>query len=126
MQVELMFGVLIVRTKRSNKRHQQLVLSVLLILITVFALGAVNIPLANKADMEAETVTVVVCKGESLWEIAERFDNNLMNLHKYIDIIMEYNKLENTVLQPGQYLEIPVYHVIDKRVAMKMNLTLLK
>ena len=67
-------------------------------------------PLSTEAlDEPLTVITVSVEKGDSLWEIAERFDNNKMDLRRYIYIIEQYNRLDTSVLQPGQQLRIPVY-----------------
>jgi LysM repeat protein len=66
-------------------------------------------PLKTEAHEPLNYVTVVVKKGDSLWKIAEKYDNNKMDLRQYIYIIEKYNHLDNSVLQPGQRIILPVY-----------------
>jgi LysM repeat protein len=66
-------------------------------------------PIPLEAHEPLKVVTVIAEKGDSLWKIAEKYDNNHMDLRQYIDIIQDYNKLDDTLLQPGQHLLVPIY-----------------
>ncbi len=96
--------------RRSKEAQKTLILQVLLIFICLSALGIMIFPASTEAQEQVKIITVTVNKGDSLWKLAEKYDNNQMDLRKYVDIIQEYNKLNNVTLQPGQQLKIPVYH----------------
>ncbi len=81
---------------------------VLMLIILVFAYQLVKPPTID-AHEPLHVVQVIVEKRDTLWEIADRYDNNKMDLRKYIYIIEKYNKLDDTALQPGQRLNIPIY-----------------
>jgi nucleoid-associated protein YgaU len=91
-----------------KKRLQLFCLLALSTIILVFFTHMVKPPALN-AHEPVEVITVYVQKGDSLWKIAERYDNNRMDLRRYIDLIQAYNNLTHTVLQPGDRLEIPLY-----------------
>ena len=55
-------------------------------------------------------VTVVVNEGDSLWKIADRFSTKETDIRNYINHIQEVNTLNNSVLQPGDILLVPVWH----------------
>lgn len=98
------------RVRRSKKAQKTLILQVLLIFSCLLAWGIMIFPSSTEAQEQVKIITVTVNKGDSLWKLAERYDNNQMDLRKYIDIIQECNNLNNVTLQPGQQLKIPVYH----------------
>lgn len=95
--------------KRSKRRAAKTILTIAVIFILAVSLGQLFKPKSTAASEPVEIVTVIVNRGDSLWKIAERHDNNKIDLRKYIDIIQKYNGLENTVLQPGQRIKVPVY-----------------
>lgn len=97
-------------SRRSKKAQKALILQVLLIFSCLSALGIMIFPASTEAQEHVKIITVTVNKGDSLWKLAEKYDNNQMDLRKYIDIIQECNKLNHVTLQPGQQLKIPVYH----------------
>lgn len=98
--------------RRNKKRtRRSAILIVTIIFLLAVGLGQLFKPgiTATAASEPVQIVTVIVDRGDSLWKIAERHDNNKIDLRKYIDIIQKYNGLENTVLQPGQRIKVPVY-----------------
>lgn len=98
--------------RRNKKRtRRSAILIVTIIFLLAVGLGQLLKPgiTATAASEPVQIVTVIVDSGDSLWKIAERHDNNKIDLRKYIDIIQKYNGLANTVLQPGQRIKVPVY-----------------
>lgn len=95
--------------RRPKKRAAKTIFTLAVLFIFAFSLGQLFKPEATAASEPVEIVTVIVNRGDSLWEIAERHDNNKIDLRKYIDIIQRYNGLDNTILQPGQRIKVPVY-----------------
>ena len=94
------------RLKR--KRARVIFFSIILLLILVLAYQLIKPPFID-AHEPLEVVRTIVKKGDTLWDIADRYDNNKMDLRKYIYIIEIYNNLDTATLQPGQRLNIPVY-----------------
>lgn len=100
------------REQRKIRRNRQRIAFLLILFFCMAAFVAYHAvkPLSTEAvDQPFTVVTVVVLKGDSLWKIADRYDNNKMDLRQYINIIESYNRLDTAVLQPGQRLNIPVY-----------------
>lgn len=101
------------RTYRKAQRQRARGLAIIAASIMIVLLAAFVWPMLKPASTEAleqvQIVTVTVAKGESIWAIADRYDNNQMDLRKYIDIICGFNNIKNGVLQPGQRINIPIY-----------------
>lgn len=100
------------REQRRIKRRKQRLLFFTILIVCFIVIIAYNFfrPLSTEAqDEPLKIVSIVVDRGESLWEIADRFDNNKMDLRRYIYLIERFNQLDTAVLQPGQRLNIPVY-----------------
>lgn len=51
---------------------------------------------------------IIVDEGDSLWKIAERFNNNKMDIRNYINLIQQHNALNNDFLQPGDIIKVPL------------------
>lgn len=98
------------REERRLKRKKMRVtfITLLLVVIILLAFQAVK-PLIIQAQEPLQVVTVVVKKGDSLWKIAERYDNNKIDIRRYITIIKTYNHLDNATLQPSQRLQVPIF-----------------
>lgn len=94
--------------KKQRQKRQMLALTIIIVVLIVFAYQLFK-PTTIDAHEPLQVVTVIVEKGDSLWKIADRYDNNKMDLRQYIYIIESYNKLDNTVLQPGQRIRVPLY-----------------
>lgn len=96
------------RRYRHRKENRFLCILIIICLVLISASQLIAANSAN-ADEPAYITTVVVEKGDSLWKIADYYDNNKIDLRKYIEIIQELNNLESTVLQPGDRVHIPIY-----------------
>lgn len=99
---------------KERKRNNNLLIFCIIILIGLLLSGFIFKPKAIEAQEPLEVVTVIVKNGDSLWKIADRYDNNKMDLRKYIYIIQQYNNLDNTVLQPGQRIKVPIFHTAER------------
>lgn len=56
---------------------------------------------------------VVVCQGETLWDIAGRHTSSNEDIRDVVDRIRQHNKLQQALVYPGQVLQVPVqreYH----------------
>ncbi|KJS83413.1 MAG: hypothetical protein JM58_12745 [Peptococcaceae bacterium BICA1-8] len=60
------------------------------------------------SDKDLELIKVIVKPGDSLWLLAEKYDNNKMDLRKLIYNIKNINNIGDTIY-PGQIIEIPLY-----------------
>ena len=82
----------------------------LIIILLVWAIMVASLGVllqANEQELPSETKTVVVKKGETLWDIASRFNDGSFNTHRIIDRIEKLNDLDTVVITPGQRLEVP-------------------
>ncbi|MDD2402280.1 MAG: LysM peptidoglycan-binding domain-containing protein [Clostridia bacterium] len=67
-------------------------------------------PSVIEACTPIEYVAVIVKQGDSLWSIADKYDNNTTDIRRYIDTIQQYNQIDNTdILQPGDIINVPIY-----------------
>ncbi len=102
----------IIRKRKLN--NHRVFLTIAMLLLTLIIIGHSLKPSSLKAYEPityepVKIVTVNVNKGDSLWKIAGIYSNNKMDLKVYINIIQQYNNLSNTIIQPGQELEVPIY-----------------
>jgi len=96
--------------RRAYRRKISAALCILLLVLATFTILLFVIPpIKIEAHEPVDFVTVIVEKGDSLWKIADRYDNNKMDLRKYIYVIEKYNNLDDRALQPGQRIILPVY-----------------
>jgi FOG: LysM repeat len=92
-----------------NRHAFKLIVSaaVFVLLFTSFLMMRTN---ASSDHIEPATIneqTVVVATGDTLWEIADRFNDDSKDIRQYIYKIKERNQLRSVELQPGQVLIIP-------------------
>ncbi len=79
------------------------------LLVVIFA-GALLLLLEGKAvgaSGQQEMTAVVVSPGDTLWEIADRFSPERVDLRVVVQELVELNRLESKVLRPGQVLQVP-------------------
>jgi len=77
-----------------------------LALLVTLVIGFVTSSANTGKDMEL--IQVHVKPGDSLWLLAEKYDNNQTDLRKLIYQIKEINNIGDTIY-PGQVIEIPLY-----------------
>lgn len=63
----------------------------------------------NSAMIEKEYITVSVCYGDTLWNIASRTKPNGVDIRKYIHEIKQTNSLESAQIKAGQEITVPIY-----------------
>lgn len=83
-----------------------LFLGVLVVTVT----GALLLVLEEKAVGavgQQETESVLVAPGDTLWEIADRFSPESVDLREVVQELVQLNRLESKVLRPGQVLQVP-------------------
>jgi len=79
------------------------------LLVVIFA-GALLLLFEGEAvgaSGQQEMEVVVVSPGETLWEIADRFSPESVDLRVVVRELVELNRLESKVLRPGQVLQVP-------------------
>ena len=84
--------------------------ALLLGLLVVTVTGALLLVLEEKAVGAAgqqETESVLVAPGDTLWEIADRFSPESVDLREVVQELVQLNRLESKVLRPGQVLQVP-------------------
>lgn len=60
-----------------------------------------------KTQTPANYIEIVVKKGETLWYLAQKYNNNDPDIRRSVYEIKKINKLENTKIIPGQIIRIP-------------------
>lgn len=79
------------------------------VIITVFA--GYSLFSRSKAQASSVDTYIQVCVEENgnLWNIAERYQSDDMDIRDYIHEIREVNDIDEDNLQPGDILFIPVH-----------------
>jgi nucleoid-associated protein YgaU len=62
---------------------------------------------AQSSTGQPEITAVVVQPGDTLWEIADRFWPESVDLRAVVRELVELNGLDSKVLKPGQVLQVP-------------------
>jgi len=75
-------------------------------LLISFGIGLVTSSANSSADIKF--IHVNVKHGDSLWLLADRFNNNHTDIRKLIYEIKKINNIGD-VIYPGQIIEIPLY-----------------
>lgn len=96
------------RSFQSDSRTglRALVLGLLLVLL-VGALLFLFQGAAQSSSGQPQITTVVVQPGDTLWEIADRFWPESVDLRTVVRELVDLNGLESKVLRPGQVLQVP-------------------
>lgn len=85
-----------------NRKRFYIFIMTLAVIFSFIALAAA----ANGADFD-EYETVVVKRGDTLWDLAERYCNGT-DIRKYIDIVKSVNGLTESIIYEGDVLRMPV------------------
>lgn len=93
--------------RKINWRRGILKTSFMISILVLFFLGIAFVTNTANASKPEQFIQVNVQAGDSLWAIADRYDNNQIDLRKFIYQIKEINKIDDTIY-PGQVLYIPV------------------
>ena len=93
--------------KERINQNMSLFLKIFSIILLSFLLLLV-IDVVTVGYSQTELIEVEVIDGDNLWEIADKYYSEDIDLRKKIFEIKKMNKLETVMLQPGQKLKIPV------------------
>ena len=79
------------------------------------AVGAVisTVLFSNIDDSMEDFQQVTVKKGDTVWDMAERFDDSKMSKIEFVSWVQENNDLHITQLKEGQTIVIPVKKNIE-------------
>lgn len=73
---------------------------IVFLLITLFSTSIA------KTNIEAETISYIVCKGDTLWTIAKEYKADDKDIRQYIYEIKKINNMTNSNIYEGQILRI--------------------
>ncbi len=92
-----------------NKRKfiQALLISILLILIISFCLFRVFG--SNREEVEATQIKYTVCRGDTLWNIAQEYKQDNQDIRDYIYEVKKINNMTDSCLYEGQVINIINY-----------------
>lgn len=88
-----------------KKRRIRLKLKFWLILAAL-VLGGISLSGNFKNEVKTEKMSYVVQAGDTLWDIAEEYAPNSMDMREYIRNVKEHNELETLNIYPDMVLEI--------------------
>ena len=82
------------------------IVSITLVLCLMIALALAAVDALNVSGFENERV-VVVQKNDTLWQIAEKYCGDDIDIRKAVHQIRKVNGLEDATIYPGQELIVP-------------------
>ena len=75
-------------------------------ILAVLVLGGISLSGNFKNEVKTEKMSYVVQAGDTLWDIAEEYAPNSMDMREYIRNVKEHNELETLNIYPDMVLEI--------------------
>lgn len=78
-----------------------------LVMVTAVTVLSINAVSFGNCKRNYETVSFTVNEGDTLWEIAELYADESIDVRKYIRDIKAYNNMETSELMPGDIILIP-------------------
>ncbi|MCT4585682.1 MAG: LysM peptidoglycan-binding domain-containing protein [Peptostreptococcaceae bacterium] len=81
-------------------------ISIVLFLFT-FSSAATNLNSLKPVDH----IDIRVCAGDNLWSISKEYCNNNVDLREFIYNVKKINNLQNSNINVGQILKIPIYKI---------------
>ncbi len=84
----------------------------ILLFIGVF-LFITTIVVTNIEEPKDDYQQITVEKGDTVWDMAERFDTSVMSQTEFVSWVQEHNDLHINQLKEGQTIVIPVKKTIE-------------
>lgn len=80
----------------------------ILTIVFIFVLGfmAINSVLASNEAVETKEIEYVVCKGDTLWKIAEKYKLENQDPREYIYEVEKLNNMTSATIYEGQIIKI--------------------
>jgi|SRR5690554_1492874 len=104
-----MFGGLGMRKKQRRNFNKGLLKTSLMLIFTLFISFSINFMTSNANTVEdLDFISITVKPGDSLWLLADKYDNNQTDLRKVIYDIKSINNIDD-IIYPGQEIKIPLY-----------------
>lgn len=97
------------RNERNKIKSQFKKLRLFIVALLFIGVIQLVIPLITSANTPTKYITVIVEDGDSLWTIASNYKDEQTDIRKYINMIQQHNQKHDTLLQPGEVLEIPIF-----------------
>ncbi|KNF08913.1 LysM domain-containing protein [Gottschalkia purinilytica] len=82
-----------------------LTLSSLILFILLSNIFNINV-YSKKVDKHKE---VVISDGDTVWQIAKKFNNNNEDVRIMVNRIIRANDLKNQFIKPGDTIKVPLY-----------------
>ncbi len=79
----------------------------LIILITVSCIMTATV-ITSYSNKEVTYKNVQVERGQTLWNIAKNYSGHEKDPRKLVYQIKKINNIDNSILQPGQIIRIPI------------------
>ena len=82
------------------------------ILISLLMIFSMTFLFINKSlgagNLKGEYIDYTVRYGDTVWSIAEKYQNNRMEIRDLVDLIIDENKIDNSIVTQGEVVKIPV------------------
>ena len=89
-------------------RTRFIVSVVLLTLLFIIVFSLITNTYKTYAIKESQYFEVIVTSGDTVWDIAKEYRNENQDVRELVYIILEVNKIENSIIHEEQKLKIPV------------------
>ena len=98
---------------RKAKRKRLIIgyLRILLLITSIIVSSAITYSICYyKADgyRIIEVINVHVQEHDSLWSIASKYNSCNLSIREYIELIEEFNHLENSTIYIGKEIQVPI------------------
>lgn len=82
------------------------------ILIITAMIFSITFIFINKSlganNIENSYIDYTVKAGDTVWSIAEKYQNNKIEIRDFVDLIIDENKIDNSMVSQGEIVKIPV------------------
>ena len=80
----------------------------LIIAVTLTAMITSSI-MSRPVLVQTSDAIVFVEEGDTIWDYAEKYCPENMDIRKYIDIVRDYNDKDNTNVYVGEVIRLPIF-----------------